>query len=110
MASHADGAPDQMNQADHDLLVRMDTKLDVLIAQGKDHEERLRVVEKTVTEHSGVIKDQVDTVTELKQDADKAKDSQHRLEIRTVIMAVLIALGGGAGGNILVSLMNGFFH
>lgn len=34
-----------LNQSDHDLLVRMDEKLNLAISNGKDHELRIRRIE-----------------------------------------------------------------
>ena len=50
MTEQPDGTPPgvasaHMNRTDHDLLVRMETKLDVMLASVADHEKRLRSVE-----------------------------------------------------------------
>ncbi len=34
-----------MNRTDHDLLVRMETKLDIMLGSVADHEKRLRSLE-----------------------------------------------------------------
>lgn len=43
----------QLSNTDHDLLVRLDTKVDGFIASQVDHETRLRVLEKLTEQENG---------------------------------------------------------
>ncbi len=43
----------QLSNTDHDLLVRLDTKVDGFIAAQTDHETRLRVLEKLTEQENG---------------------------------------------------------
>lgn len=45
--------PGQLSNTDHDLLVRLDTKVDGFISSQVDHETRLRVVEKLTEQGIG---------------------------------------------------------
>ena len=42
-------------RSDHDILVGLDTKFEVLIEQGKDHETRIRGLEKSKYRALGIV-------------------------------------------------------
>ena len=48
--------------ADHDLLITMNTKLDTLVTNTKDHETRIRIVEKCTGDLNTHVKDLDDDV------------------------------------------------
>lgn len=93
----------QMTNDDHELLIKIDTKLDIALSRVDDHEARLRVAERSIGDLTGKS-------VSLENDSKDHELRTRKVEKMLWVMVAVSAVGGGAIGNLAVSLFNGSMH